>query len=226
MILEIVITRDGTVGDVSVRRGLGGGLDQRAIEAVRQWKFAPARRLGAPVDVIVEVAVEFECADHADNHPALTRCRRGVRILRVANASPRAPAFERACRLLAEAIDEGALLPLRAFETAHSTIRAVDEFHSEGTEFRREEPVPGTILTFEAMDQTSIRRRLLSVVIGACVVVAGVVMIAMMSDRYEPPLARTVSPHAESLELLVARCITRRIDARCHRCVRSRPRNP
>ena len=60
VILEIVITRDGTVGDVSVRRGLGGGLDERAIEAVRQWKFAPARRLGAPVDVIVEVAVEFK----------------------------------------------------------------------------------------------------------------------------------------------------------------------
>ena len=42
-----------------VRRGLGAGLDQRAIDAVRQWKFAPARRLGAPVDVIVEVAVEL-----------------------------------------------------------------------------------------------------------------------------------------------------------------------
>jgi protein TonB len=59
VILEIVITRDGTVGDVSVRRGLGAGLDERAVEAVRQWKFTPARRMGEPVDVIVEVAVEF-----------------------------------------------------------------------------------------------------------------------------------------------------------------------
>jgi TonB family protein len=59
VILEIIITRDGTVGDVSVRRGLGAGLDERAVEAVRQWKFAPARRLGEAVDVIVEVAVEF-----------------------------------------------------------------------------------------------------------------------------------------------------------------------
>jgi len=59
VILEIVITRDGTVGDVSVRRGLGAGLDERAVEAVRQWKFTPARRLGEPVDVLVEVAVEF-----------------------------------------------------------------------------------------------------------------------------------------------------------------------
>jgi TonB family protein len=59
VVLEIVINRDGTVGDVTVRRGLGAGLDERALEAVRQWKFAPARRLGEPVDVIVEVAVEF-----------------------------------------------------------------------------------------------------------------------------------------------------------------------
>jgi periplasmic protein TonB len=59
VLLEIVITRDGNVGDVSVRRGLGAGLDERAIEAVRQWKFTPARRLGQPVDVLVEVAVEF-----------------------------------------------------------------------------------------------------------------------------------------------------------------------
>jgi protein TonB len=59
VILEIVVTSDGTVGEVSVRRGLGRGLDERAIEAVRQWKVAPARRLGQPVDVIVEVAVEF-----------------------------------------------------------------------------------------------------------------------------------------------------------------------
>jgi protein TonB len=59
VILEIIINRDGTVSDVTVRRGLGAGLDERAVEAVRQWKFTPARRLGEPVDVIVEVAVEF-----------------------------------------------------------------------------------------------------------------------------------------------------------------------
>ena len=47
-------------GDVRVLQGLGAGLDQRAIDAVRQWRFAPARRQNAPVDVIVEVAVEFK----------------------------------------------------------------------------------------------------------------------------------------------------------------------
>jgi outer membrane biosynthesis protein TonB len=30
------------------------------VEAVRQWRFAPAERQGAPVDVYVEIAVEFK----------------------------------------------------------------------------------------------------------------------------------------------------------------------
>jgi TonB family protein len=60
VVLEIVVRRDGTVGDVKVVQGLGGGLDRRAIDAVRQWRFSPARRLGTPVDVVVEVAVEFK----------------------------------------------------------------------------------------------------------------------------------------------------------------------
>jgi protein TonB len=59
VVLEIVVKRDGSVDDVSVRRGLGAGLDERAMAAVREWRFAPARRMGEPVDVIVEVAVEF-----------------------------------------------------------------------------------------------------------------------------------------------------------------------
>ena len=60
VVLEIVVRRDGSVGDVKVLRRLGAGLDQKAIDAVRQWRFAPARRMGAPVDVVVEVAVEFK----------------------------------------------------------------------------------------------------------------------------------------------------------------------
>ena len=59
VVLEIVVRRDGSVGDVRVLQGLAGGLNERAMQAVRQWRFTPARRLGTPVDVIVEVAVEF-----------------------------------------------------------------------------------------------------------------------------------------------------------------------
>ncbi len=60
VVLEIIVRADGGVGNVTLLHGLGSGLDQRAIEAVRQWRFSPARRFGTPVDVVVEVAVEFK----------------------------------------------------------------------------------------------------------------------------------------------------------------------
>jgi len=60
VVLEIVVRRDGSVGDVKLLRGLGLGLDDRAVQAVREWRFTPADRLGRPVDVLVEVGVEFK----------------------------------------------------------------------------------------------------------------------------------------------------------------------
>jgi TonB family protein len=60
VVMEIVVRRDGSVGDVRVLQGLGYGLDERAIQAVRQWRFSPAHRRGAAVDVMVEVAMEFK----------------------------------------------------------------------------------------------------------------------------------------------------------------------
>jgi TonB family protein len=60
VILEIVVRADGSVGDVKVLEGLGGGLNRNAVDAVKQWRFSPARRHGVPVDVMVEVAVAFQ----------------------------------------------------------------------------------------------------------------------------------------------------------------------
>ena len=57
--LEIVVRRDGTVGEVKIIRGLRGGLNERAVNAVRQWRFSPGRIKGVPVVVVVEVGVEF-----------------------------------------------------------------------------------------------------------------------------------------------------------------------
>ena len=60
VVMEIVVRHDGTVGQVRVLQGLGHGLDERAVAAVRQWRFTPASRRGTPVDVLVEVAMEFK----------------------------------------------------------------------------------------------------------------------------------------------------------------------
>ena len=60
VVMEIVVRRDGTVSDARILQRLGAGLDERAVQAVGQWRFAPATRKGSPVDVLVEVAVEFK----------------------------------------------------------------------------------------------------------------------------------------------------------------------
>ena len=60
VVLEIVVRHDGSVGNVRVRRSLGAGLEQKAIDAVRQWRFSPARRRGSAVDVVVDVSVGFK----------------------------------------------------------------------------------------------------------------------------------------------------------------------
>jgi TonB family protein len=60
VVMEIIVTRNGTVGEVKILKRLGAGLDERAAQAVRQWRFAPATRKGTAVDVVVEVSVEFK----------------------------------------------------------------------------------------------------------------------------------------------------------------------
>ena len=52
---------DGSVGDVQVVRSLDPtfGLDQEAIKAARQWRFAPGTRLGEPVPVLVTIELTF-----------------------------------------------------------------------------------------------------------------------------------------------------------------------
>jgi TonB family protein len=59
VLLDVVVLRDGRVGSIRILRSLGAGLDERAIEAVRQWRFEPAHRQGVPVDVAVQIAVGF-----------------------------------------------------------------------------------------------------------------------------------------------------------------------
>ena len=59
VVLEVVVLASGAVGEIHVIRGLGYGLDQAAVTAMRAWRFHPARRGGLAVDVVVEVAMEF-----------------------------------------------------------------------------------------------------------------------------------------------------------------------
>jgi TonB family protein len=59
VILYAVIHADGTVGNVRVLRGVDDRLDRFASEAIAQWKFDPATRNGAPVDVEATFQIPF-----------------------------------------------------------------------------------------------------------------------------------------------------------------------
>jgi TonB family protein len=58
-VLWLIVDSAGRPRDLKVVRGLGFGLDAKALEAVRQWRFQPALKDGKPVDVQISVEVEF-----------------------------------------------------------------------------------------------------------------------------------------------------------------------
>jgi protein TonB len=57
--LYVTIGEDGVVSDAEVIRSLDEGLDRKAIECVRQWRFRPAARNGEPVTAFANVEVKF-----------------------------------------------------------------------------------------------------------------------------------------------------------------------
>lgn len=58
-VLWLIVDSAGHPRDIKVVRGLGLGLDEKALEAVRNWRFQPALKDGKPVDVQISVEVEF-----------------------------------------------------------------------------------------------------------------------------------------------------------------------
>jgi len=58
-ILWLIVDAEGHPRDIRVVRGLGYGLDAKALETVKQWRFQPARKDGQPVNVQVSVEVGF-----------------------------------------------------------------------------------------------------------------------------------------------------------------------
>jgi TonB family protein len=57
--LEIEVWPDGRPHNLRVVQSLGLGLDEKAIEAVSQWRFVPGKRDGAAVKTLATVEVNF-----------------------------------------------------------------------------------------------------------------------------------------------------------------------
>lgn len=59
VILSLEISKEGKTEKIEVRRKLEPTLDQNAITAVEQWKFAPATKDGKPVRVKATLEINF-----------------------------------------------------------------------------------------------------------------------------------------------------------------------
>jgi periplasmic protein TonB len=57
--LSLTIGTDGVPSDIKVVRGLGMGLDEKAVECLQQWRFEPATSHGEPVSTKAKVVISF-----------------------------------------------------------------------------------------------------------------------------------------------------------------------
>ena len=60
VMVSLIVDPSGKPRNVHVLRGVGMGLDQKAVEAVEQYKFKPAMKDGKPVAVYVNIEVNFQ----------------------------------------------------------------------------------------------------------------------------------------------------------------------
>jgi periplasmic protein TonB len=59
VLVEIIVDAQGNVRDAQVVKNVGMGLDEKALEAVRTWRFKPGSKNGVPVATRVAVEVYF-----------------------------------------------------------------------------------------------------------------------------------------------------------------------
>jgi protein TonB len=60
VVVSLIVDANGKPRNVHVLRGVGMGLDQKAVEAVQQYKFKPALQNGKAVAVYLNVEVNFQ----------------------------------------------------------------------------------------------------------------------------------------------------------------------
>jgi len=65
VIVEVVIDHTGIVKDARIVKPLPFGLDQAALDAVKQWTFRPATLNGTAVDVTFNITINFRAAEPA-----------------------------------------------------------------------------------------------------------------------------------------------------------------
>jgi protein TonB len=60
VIVDITINSDGKIGDLTVLKTVGYGIEASVINTVRTWTFQPATRDGVPVASVQELLFHFD----------------------------------------------------------------------------------------------------------------------------------------------------------------------
>ena len=57
--LTLVVTKEGIADQIAVKKSLDPRLDEKAIEAVKQWRFKPGQKNGEDVNVMATIEINF-----------------------------------------------------------------------------------------------------------------------------------------------------------------------
>ena len=68
VVLQVEVHEDGKAHNIRVVRSLGLGLDEKAVQAVEQWKFIPGRKEGKPVKVAATIEVRVPISNSFGRH--------------------------------------------------------------------------------------------------------------------------------------------------------------
>jgi protein TonB len=70
VVLQVEIATDGRARNIHVVKSLGYGLDEKAIECVRQWRFRPGVKHGTRVRMPAMIEVNFHLKNSRPKRPA------------------------------------------------------------------------------------------------------------------------------------------------------------
>ena len=62
VLIEFVVDETGSVRNATVKKSIPG-LDDAALDCVKQWRFSPARKAGTPVAAVAQAPVTFRITE-------------------------------------------------------------------------------------------------------------------------------------------------------------------
>ena len=88
VVLSADIGADGGISNIRVEKSLGYGLDEKAIECLRKWRFSPATHDGVPENRRTAVDILFELPDKRAGEAVCRTCHQAGASATIARRDP------------------------------------------------------------------------------------------------------------------------------------------